>query len=100
MSLDRGGFSPRPSVWSISWISTVASSSGFPLMIPAKAVGQTKTTRLCGAVTARALLRHAGRSYPSEKTIHLRYPCADTPFSSSTSFSVRPEASRKSVRTS
>ena len=57
ISADEGGFSPRPSVCSASWISPAMTCRGFCCQVHTRLL-HTRTTLLPGSVTARAPLAH------------------------------------------
>jgi hypothetical protein len=68
ISADEGGFSPRPSVCSASWMSAATTCVEFCCQVHTSRLLHTRTTRLPGSVTASAPLAHDFVSLPSTKT--------------------------------
>jgi hypothetical protein len=101
-----GGFSPSPSVWSISWMTMDSASEEFPASTSAKrllrrppAAGQTNTGGSPGIEARATVFRwQSGTGDPCRKGSICRYSAALTPHVSRFSASVRPLRSRKSVR--
>lgn len=68
ISADEGGFSPRPSVCSASWIMPATTCRGFCCQVHTSRRLHTRTTRLPGSVTAKAPLTQDLVSSASTKT--------------------------------